>query len=677
MIATSKYILRKVIGMVGQNTASYCTTGCKYHKVGTRCLMGYIKEKINGRLNLQVCYVSKIRHIGNAQSTVTTPVSVIGANKNTPTDITSHGHAHCCWRACKRWRWGEKCDMQKTRNGNGNYGQCANFQYGNREILHTPRGSRNLLPPAKHTKVAIEVDTIKVTPPDKALEGAKIKMPDDTVLFLREDAAIWEKVSTFGAKAFVLAKADDVLMSLRGKVERLKIAPQLIKEPTKEWKLPQEILTKWAAIMLEWDTETSILYGRKKKEGKPKKGESPYEWMAVVPEQEVTAGSVDVEDQAPAVSFLLRKGYQMVGSMHTHPGGMTSCSGTDTGEHWKNAGGIHIIVTRVGTTGSYYAAGGHTWRLTSDLWDYGCLWLKRPEENVKGWVKERTVVTPTGSMKLGSMISKPVYNTRTYGSYNRQNYTYGEPWQRPADHVWQRFNYKTNHMEILTKKQIKKHLKKLNAQQNLHNILVQNAPTGRPCKKCIHFKGSYHEQCKIHFTPATWDIDGDCRRWEKGHKIWDNVVAVQEWEAKNNANKRKAVTKAREEKEATVVKNAVDKDVKAVIRQVKESKKKKEVKCTSVKDALMRMIGNSTCMTEEAQEWLLGRVTEYNLIVDAIDLLQDGIDEAVLMDEMTNHLPEITLLEGKKDVLMMVLADSAVGENDNTIDVDLIGLGEI
>lgn len=436
----------------------YCT-GCQEDKPGHRCEIGKVKRMVELNVSMQDCW----------RTTSTELAAKIKAEVEAKVETKEE---MCMWIACKRWKNKGRCTL---KNFGGEYGLCLNFTWGDAKkdaarkesIEYRNKGNRK--PPGGTTETAITTVTKPVEEEVRAKEGVLVVLPDKTEMWLREDIALWKKPETYGAKAFVPAKVDDVIMGLRGKVKTLKIEPELLREPSKEWRLPTTVLIRWAAMMLDTSAgEMSCLYG--KKIGKVPKGEPM--WLGVVPKQEVTAGSVDVDDQGPALALLAKRGYKMVGSVHTHPGGMTSCSGTDTGEHWKHSGGVHIIVTRLGTTGAYFATGGVTWELREKVWEYGALWKTQPTDKtiLREWQAEGTLITETGLKRIGVMVSRPTFVKRVvqpigylgHGGHATQP---TQPSQRGVGFA------------------------------------------GHSCYQCTYYKGK-RKRCKEYLSPKVWGYDG-------------------------------------------------------------------------------------------------------------------------------------------------------------------------
>lgn len=185
-------------------------------------------------------------------------------------------------------------------------------------------------------------------------KAARLKVGGREYL-LDKDLTIWKKTSNAMGTVWApverekLKKVMEEAGSLAGKEICLK-TPSM-----EEWGLPVEALHYIGAKLLEIPgTEAAAGYGRKADRG----------IVAVVPKQKVGGASVDIDDWAPAMERMFTYKADRMGTVHTHPGSMTSPSGEggDMGT-WKEFPGIHYIVARSGAIGAYLALGGVTWTL--------------------------------------------------------------------------------------------------------------------------------------------------------------------------------------------------------------------------------------------------------------------------------------------------------------------------
>lgn len=260
-----------------------------------------------------------------------------------------------------------------------------------------------------------------VIPP---VEPIEVKLPDGLVTEIRGDGRVWYKPVAFGAGACVPIPHARLLRGLRGVEEPEKVEPKLLQEPDVEWRVPPEVLKEWGLRLGAFSTEALCVYGRLN--GEPTEGKPL--WMAVVPKQEVGMASVDVDDFGPAVQTLVKKGYTRVGTIHTHPGGGSSYSrgGKETDDVLYAAfGGIHIILSKIGTGDVYYSIGGETWHLTKkedSEWVIPRLWGNEDKKEKKGCP---TLVSQTGGKKIAKMLKEKVIwvsQGTQFGFGNQQGY---------------------------------------------------------------------------------------------------------------------------------------------------------------------------------------------------------------------------------------------------------------
>lgn len=236
----------------------------------------------------------------------------------------------------------------------------------------------------------------------------KVKLPGDEAV-MRADGKIWSKVSSYGGTVYKMLTAEEVQQALTGQKDGPELEPELLKEPPLDWMLPRSFLREWVAQLLRVDTEALCIYGKWRKTTLP---EGTPLWLGVVPKQEVSAASVDVDDLGPASVLLSKMGYKRVGNIHTHPGGgIAHASSIDTGEDlWDGFGGVHIVVSRIGGASYYYSIGGHTWILSDEKdspWRIAPLWKTGNTLKAQSWCS--SLIGETGSKKITKMIEHKVY----------------------------------------------------------------------------------------------------------------------------------------------------------------------------------------------------------------------------------------------------------------------------
>jgi len=208
-------------------------------------------------------------------------------------------------------------------------------------------------PPKKETSLAV----VKKKEKDRS---CKISIENAPPMILKSCGSIYSMSSPYGSLVSSPMTKEEINSVLTGKINPKDIPePQalLVRTPDLALRPPIDFVKLWAQQLLDYDTEALCIYGVSRK--------NPEDWLAVVPDQEVTGASVDVDDFGPAASTLISKGYKVVGTLHTHPGGMTSCSTVDTGQLWNKFAGIHLIVTHTGILSFYFSTRGITWDLKS------------------------------------------------------------------------------------------------------------------------------------------------------------------------------------------------------------------------------------------------------------------------------------------------------------------------
>lgn len=217
-------------------------------------------------------------------------------------------------------------------------------------------------------KAALEVDRLEVT---VQARGGNGDSPLGNVV-LRPDGKLWHESSSYGGKCIVPLPQDMLVRAFGGNSNTVvgKVTGVLEEGPKDEWLLPQRTLQLWGKYMLDaFSTESICIYGKRKiRNGYDTQREMRRPiWMAVFPKQEVSGGSTDVDDFGLAGETLSGLGYKRVGTIHTHPGNMVSCSMVDEKEMWEEFGGIHYIIARQGGVGLYYSAGGCTWEVDKEI----------------------------------------------------------------------------------------------------------------------------------------------------------------------------------------------------------------------------------------------------------------------------------------------------------------------
>lgn len=288
-----------------------------------------------------------------------------------------------CWRCGRRWRVVAIADTTKA-------GNIAYYLIGVGAVSPSPTVEVKKKEEKKKRKKKVQPDV-----------RVKVGLPTGGEAQLRSDGKLWKEGGSCGAKALVQMRDEEVMVGLNGDREGVELEAELLEEPDpEEWKVPQVTLTRWASVLLSFDTEAMCIYGKHRKTGK---------WLAVVPEQECSAAGVDVDDFSAAIERLVSGGYRRVGTIHTHPGFGTFASGIDTGEMWDEFGGVHIILNRKGDAKYYYSTGTVTWPLgTKDGWKATSLWKGKikPDEERRSCVG---LVTEVGRKDVGEVVKKRTF----------------------------------------------------------------------------------------------------------------------------------------------------------------------------------------------------------------------------------------------------------------------------
>jgi len=85
------------------------------------------------------------------------------------------------------------------------------------------------------------------------------------------------------------------------------------------------------------------------------KGANGKVWMFSVPKQNVGSGIVEVKDLSKAGERLTEQGFDIIGTLHTHPGGGSgiSCSSKDRKDLFEEWDGLHLIGNKGGHVARY------------------------------------------------------------------------------------------------------------------------------------------------------------------------------------------------------------------------------------------------------------------------------------------------------------------------------------
>ncbi len=326
-------------------------------------------------------------------------------------------------------------EVEKIEKGRGNRRTSAETKLE----IERARRQRNMRTPAqrevqtelealrmsqKHLDVAIKSGKVKEDEPkEKAIpvefDPLQLEFRGGEKAEISSDGKIWHKPIAYGGQAFVPLRDRDLLLQLTGDQKGYKTKAQLLCEPDLVWKVGRRYIIAWAERLAAYSTEALCIYG-KLRIGEPT-GDRPL-WLAVVPQQECTACGVDVDNFGPAVALLSKRGYRMVGTIHTHPGGgVPSCSGIDERQLWNDLGGIHLIASKTGYVAGYYSLGGESWRMGMSkeaAWHIPKLW----EGTLKMSGTCGTLISETGGKTIKKMITEPVRKATGY----QQNFGFNQ-----------------------------------------------------------------------------------------------------------------------------------------------------------------------------------------------------------------------------------------------------------
>ena len=231
----------------------------------------------------------------------------------------------------------------------------------------------------------------------------KLSGPKKEELLLKPDGCLYSTLEVFGAKVSSPLTRKEIYELLTNDIggELPDPVSWLLQNPTTEHIVPTEYARTWGQQLLEFGSESLCVYGVHRKD--------PKKWLGVVPEQEVTGGSVDVDDFGEALSTLSTLGYRTIGTLHTHPGSMTSCSSIDTGQLWNKFAGLHLIITHTGVLSYHFSTRGITWSLNDQsAFKNVNLWNKKIPKPVKS---TSLLLGEDGTEEYRPFIKRKVWNT--------------------------------------------------------------------------------------------------------------------------------------------------------------------------------------------------------------------------------------------------------------------------
>ena len=255
-----------------------------------------------------------------------------------------------------------------------------------------------------------------------------VVLPQGMKAELREDKQLWRVVSAWGMKMYV--PMDEMTMRWQmgvGQKEWGEVDAVFEGEPDGEWKVPSDVLGMWVGKLLKLSAGEALgVYG------KLKDGRGGSEWVMVIPKQEVSGVSVDVDDMSKCMATLMKNGYVRVGAIHTHPGESNTPSGTDENDLFMGGGGLHIISGRGGQCRRLVAAqkywttiGEETVKLDEDVpWYVATIWSedgKDAEDEIAKMVTKKVYVQQGTLFQAGRGYDSDEYDFSESG-YGESGY---------------------------------------------------------------------------------------------------------------------------------------------------------------------------------------------------------------------------------------------------------------
>lgn len=281
------------------------------------------------------------------------------------------------------------------------------------------RGSGNTYVVNNHTS------TYEPPPQPKTIKSrkplARIAVGDDELRLL-PDLRFW-RVTSGLAKAEVVVPREQALMLLHGeKVADLE--PRLVSWDARRLP-PLAAIKRWRDVMCDaCDTEAYVIMCRPLEDNKHPK----HQWLGIVPEQEASSGGVEVREEhmRKCQELALARGYEPVGNLHLHPGGMEGASGTDTTE-WRQYPGLYVIAPRSSAVVTVWVA------LAGEVWNADRLSL----EGVRACTNHVCGMIGEGGEKklFGSLVKPPNYSrgsvwTGGHGGGVSSGWMENERWSR-------------------------------------------------------------------------------------------------------------------------------------------------------------------------------------------------------------------------------------------------------
>lgn len=181
----------------------------------------------------------------------------------------------------------------------------------------------------------------------------------------------------------------------------------------------------------------------KRRAGKVEAAGKFTKWLGYVPPQESSGEAFEMDDLGDDEGYLwlARQGYEVAGTIHTHPGTGTTASGTDE-KQWEEFPGLHVIVGQDRTYRRYACAGGWTFRLDEDALEMPGegegpgLWAPKGK-SVKDTVRERRSSWKGRGGRLG-WDEPPGRRDKAMLPGMGTGTAWGQGWEDTVEKAWRR-----------------------------------------------------------------------------------------------------------------------------------------------------------------------------------------------------------------------------------------------
>ena len=268
------------------------------------------------------------------------------------------------------------------------------------------------------------------------MSGRRRKVPRIAVVpktcgavWLGLDGKYWRRTTGF-AKAIVPVRSDAELEALTG-LQLEEVKPELLKVDF-SW-MPSIEQIGWLRKQLLKKAK-----GREAMVVLLRSREEPRQWAAVVPKQETTTASFDAPELKAIFVRWSKLGWDSAGTLHTHPGKLTTASSPDV-KSWADMPGIHLIVAKSSEkVGVYTVVAGQVFpcrkqEITGELESMlictprgGRKWWK----NLKEYYPMRSVMRDT--VPVSRMLTDYYTQPQKVGDDDDRSVRVKSPWARTA-----------------------------------------------------------------------------------------------------------------------------------------------------------------------------------------------------------------------------------------------------